>query len=166
MGGCARALINGKDTMILESDNFYRSPFKANGRTYQSSEQFYQVQKCINLNEKDVDRLLKSGPGVECWQLGQRVKCRSDWMVCRVRIMLEANILKFQQNEQIAQILLSSTGPITFTRAKGFWPTWNSRILEITRETLKGDQADKEYIEERMKMIEQLEAKERKKLKK
>merc|ERR1740121_1023466 len=83
--------------------------------------------------------------------LGRTTQLRPDWEGVKLRVMLEAAELKYDQNPRLREALLSTQGDMTFTPSAGFWgvddrtgrgENWNGRIHAAVRAKLRGDEAE------------------------
>eukprot|EP01006_Ploeotia_vitrea_P030697 TRINITY_DN63057_c0_g1_i3.p1 TRINITY_DN63057_c0_g1~~TRINITY_DN63057_c0_g1_i3.p1 ORF type:complete len:180 (-),score=24.84 TRINITY_DN63057_c0_g1_i3:56-595(-) len=130
------------------------------GYTWSSPEQCYQAQRFVpgSANWKAVR---DTTSGTLQWQTGRKKKDRVndgvDWDAKRVDIMYEANLAKYTQNEAVREVLLSTKGPIVpLDDGKGFWATWNGRILARIREELKPEgERDEEVLAALVKLFDQ-----------
>ncbi|KAL0481627.1 swarming motility protein YbiA [Acrasis kona] len=152
MGG--PALIDGK--LVRATDNFHAAKFKVDGVEYYSSENYFQCAKCVDENEKESVR--HSGTGGDVWMAGARVKLRKDWEIVKVREMYVGCKAKYEQNSNLKNELISTSGPITFSGSTWFWCKWNGKITELLREELKEPELqDESKILEIRKEIENYE---------
>lgn len=62
-----------------------------------------------------------------------------------MRFIFKGNKHKFEQNEELKRVLLSTSGPITFRGSTAFWCKWNGLICDLIREELR--ESDKRDIE-------------------
>jgi|JI6StandDraft_1071083.scaffolds.fasta_scaffold54195_3 ribA/ribD-fused uncharacterized protein len=95
MGGPLK--IDGEEAP--ETDNFLPCRFEVNDKKYCSAENYFQSMKTTNNHDHEKVRI--SGPGEEAWEAGSKVTLRPDWDRVKVRIMYEANLNKFSQNEDL-----------------------------------------------------------------
>eukprot|EP01117_Protostelium_nocturnum_P015884 TRINITY_DN6195_c0_g1_i1.p1 TRINITY_DN6195_c0_g1~~TRINITY_DN6195_c0_g1_i1.p1 ORF type:complete len:185 (-),score=58.69 TRINITY_DN6195_c0_g1_i1:17-571(-) len=118
-----------------EFDNFLHSPFVIRSIEFSSPENYFQCVKCTE--EEEFEMVRKSGSGYDCWMMGSGVQLRDDWEIVKVREMYHGNRAKFEQNENLKRVLLSTNGNIEFRASAHFWRLWNSRILMLVREELR-----------------------------
>ena len=155
MGG--PALIDGIEHEVF--DNF-EGELTLFGITYQSPEHCFQANKFINLftnpleyykehvNYHHVCRIL-TDCAIGAYMLGNRreYKIRENWDDLRVDIMYQANLAKIKQNINLQNLLLDTTGIVTYPRSDRFWNKWNSINLMRIRDELLGDELDIELDE-------------------
>jgi len=130
-----------------EFSNFHLCQILADGDVWPSSEHYYQALKFPGgSGEKPRQAILSASSGMESWQVGNsfRDELRKDWEIVKIDMMYKANLLKFQQSEDLQHLLVKSDGPICCDGGL-FWKTWNEIVLERVREELrsKSDQATK-----------------------
>ena len=134
MGG--PCTIDGK--VQKSTDNFSHDSFELDGKTWVSSEQYYQAAKYND--DKYIETIRAERDGMRCWVLGQTRKYpkRSDWEEVKVDIMYSANVAKFNQNAECLKELITTKGPI---KAKGddFWKKWNPILLQRIRSEMSPD---------------------------
>jgi len=95
--------------------NWYSSPFKAviNGQEYKfyNSEQYFMCMKAITFGDNDMaEQIIKFGGNPRVAKaMGRKVSNYDDkvWNEKRYEVMLAANLLKYEQNEDIREKLLS-----------------------------------------------------------
>jgi predicted NAD-dependent protein-ADP-ribosyltransferase YbiA (DUF1768 family) len=116
-----------------------------------STENYFQCAKC--LDKKDFEIVLASGAGESAWSAGSKVKIKKDWDVIKVRKMYEGNKAKYEQNEKLKNILISTKGDIVFKEGSGFWNMWNGKIHMLIREQLKEKDKKNDIIEQILKSI-------------
>ncbi len=88
---------------FLSNFSSYKVTYK--GITYNNNESAFQAQKT---EDDNVKKEFVSLPPVKAKSKGRRVKLRSDWEKVKDNIMYEIVLAKFQQNEDIKQILLAT----------------------------------------------------------
>ena len=133
MGG--PGIING--VSHIETDNFQKCFFIVKDIEYCSAENYFQCAKCMSKDEQEVVRA--SGPGLSCWDEGNRVKLRPDWESVKVREMYIGNKAKFEQNTEFSKALCNSKGNVVFGRSSSFWNYWNGLIMERIRAELRNN---------------------------
>ncbi len=83
--------------------NFYEVPVSYHGYTFGSNEAAFQAAKCPNRAKEFVS--LKPA---EAKKLGRRVELRPEWEYIKERVMFEIVLNKFNQNPQLAKMLLAT----------------------------------------------------------
>eukprot|EP01059_Diplonema_ambulator_P019356 TRINITY_DN3250_c0_g1_i1.p2 TRINITY_DN3250_c0_g1~~TRINITY_DN3250_c0_g1_i1.p2 ORF type:complete len:158 (+),score=56.96 TRINITY_DN3250_c0_g1_i1:1318-1791(+) len=133
-------------------DNFAKIPFKLDGLTWISCEQYFQAKKFVD--EAHIAKIRNETEGTKQWELGQKRSAKRvpNWEEVKIDVMYEANKAKFEQDDGAREELLSTTGRI---EAGGFpfWKKWNELILERLREELRPE-PDTEKIEKYKKAFE------------
>lgn len=97
--------------------NWYPCTFNANvdGKTitFYNSEQYFMYMKAKTFNDEEIaEKILKDGHNPrKAKKLGREVKNYDDntWNQKRYQVMVEANYHKFKNNQQLKQLLLSTT---------------------------------------------------------
>lgn len=138
--------------------NFHNAPFKVQGTTYNSSEQFYQHKKAEHFHDDiTADKIKRQKDPLQCMILGKKVKgySETEWLKVDRKYMHQANLAKFSQNKQLCDALIATgdkilaesskdmywgTGtPITSPNAFGEWIGLNfhGKGLMLIRETLR-----------------------------
>ena len=129
MGG--PALINQK--YYDEFDNYYPSTFTDEERdldegiVYKSSEHYYQSKKF--LDPKIQRTICEARDAREAWCLGQMYPLRKGWNDIKVKIMLYANKLKFDQNPVLKKMLIETEQEIQFPYSDNFWGSDGMNML-------------------------------------
>eukprot|EP00755_Sulcionema_specki_P022074 Sspe_Gene.75620::Locus_47250_Transcript_1_1_Confidence_1.000_Length_653::g.75620::m.75620/K09935/K09935; uncharacterized protein len=142
------------DKRVMCTDNFFLSPFVLDGKEWLSAEQYFQAMKFVDPSyQEEIRRETNLSAH---WRMGQtrQHRIRGDWEQNKVDVMYRANKAKFEQNAEMREELLSTTGPI---RAMGFpfWAKWNGILLERIREELRpAEQQDTEKLQRRVDMME------------
>jgi ribA/ribD-fused uncharacterized protein len=106
-----------------EFSNFARYPIPLHGKTWPTSEHFFQAQKYAGTPREEEVRLAKTPS--EAARLGRdrQVPLRRDWESSKDAIMREAVLAKFTQQEELRELLLS-TGDVTLvehTENDSYW---------------------------------------------
>lgn len=87
--------------------NFYLAEIMAMGKKWRSSEHLYQAMKTLDPAEREKVRFQPS-PG-EAKYFGQkRIAIRPDWEAIKVEVMRDVVRVKFQQNPDLAMLLVST----------------------------------------------------------
>lgn len=100
--------------------NFYVAPVEYGGILYENSEAAYQSAKCITKEERQ--QFICLGPG-EAKKLGKRISLREDWEQIKEQVMYDVVKAKFDQNEDLKQLLVE-TGAKHLEEGN----TWGDRI--------------------------------------
>ena len=86
--------------------NFYTVPITHNGKIYPTSEHLYQALKTADVHEQERIRSCPN-PGAAKKE-GKNITIRKDWDEVKEYVMREILKLKFEQNPEVAQKLLST----------------------------------------------------------
>ena len=88
--------------------NFAHYGFILDGKTWMTSEHYFQAQKFVNTEYQEIIRLLDNP--MKAAEMGRRrdLPLREDWEQVKDGIMKKAVLEKFKQNETIRQVLLST----------------------------------------------------------
>jgi len=111
--------------------NFYPCNFTdENGLQFNCSEQYFMYQKCLMFDPDNSDLLteiLRSKSPTKIKQFGRQVNYYDDnvWAENRYKIMIQALLLKFSQNDDLCEILISTGNQMLYEAAK------NDRIWGI-----------------------------------
>lgn len=122
MGG--PALVEEK--LIEELDNFYICYFTeiedGNKLEYSSTEHYYQSHKMLKPESRTITREARTAN--EAYLFGNMFPLRKGWEEMKNEVMFNANLLKFQQNENLKKILLSTNQSlIEFPYSDSYWGT-------------------------------------------
>jgi len=121
--------------------NFYPAEITLNGRTWPTSEHFYQAMK--TLVEAEQEKIRQAGHPAAAKKLGKGVKVRPDWDAVKENIMLEGLRAKFTQHPDLAEKLLS-TGTeelVENSPTDSYWGYRLGHLLMKVRSELRGDNA-------------------------
>ena len=105
--------------------NFYDAPVTYLGVTYANNEAAFQAQKCTDNTVKAM--FAKLNPS-EAKRLGRNVQLRPDWETVKYDIMYEVCKAKFEQNDDLREMLLE-TGDAYLEEGN----TWNDRCWGTCR---------------------------------
>jgi NAD+ synthase len=105
--------------------NFYDAPVTYLGVTYANNEAAFQAQKCTDNTVKAM--FAKLNPS-EAKRLGRNVQLRPDWETVKYDIMYEVCKAKFEQNDDLREMLLD-TGDAYLEEGN----TWNDRCWGTCR---------------------------------
>ena len=92
--------------------NFYPTKFELDGKTFVSSEQYYQYQLAIFCgNNEFASKILATDDPLLQHRLGRKMKPAPDqWDIARAEQIMEAGVkAKFRQNEELKTELLSTS---------------------------------------------------------
>lgn len=90
---------------------WYESPFKDKGDTFRTAEHFMMFEKArLFGNQKIAEQVLATNTPGEAKQLGREVQGfnQKTWQEARFEIVVHANLLKFSQNKNLKDFLLST----------------------------------------------------------
>jgi len=110
--------------------NFHSCKFTSNGTTFNCSEQYFMLKKALHFRDERIARLiLQETDPKEHKKLGQKVKLfsESEWTNVSVNYMTEACTLKFEQNPDLMEQLLS-TYPTILVEASPFDDIWGIKL--------------------------------------
>jgi ribA/ribD-fused uncharacterized protein len=91
--------------------NWHPAEFKAEGKTFRSSEQYYMYKKAMVFrDEETAKKILEAYDAKRAQELGRKVKNfdKNKWDSSSDIHMFIANILKFSQNREMAKVLLNT----------------------------------------------------------
>ena len=86
--------------------NFFPSKVKIDGKTYQTSEHFYQAMKAKT--QEDHDYIADAPTPHESRKRGKKCDLRDGWEEIKDNIMLTVVSAKFEQHSNLAEILIST----------------------------------------------------------
>ena len=119
------------DFYWLSNFSFY-SFLDKNGKHWKTTEHYFQASKTLDIKERL--QIQASTTPAKAKKLGRSVSLRKDWDHIKVDVMRDALKLKFDQNEDIKQKLLST---VNYDLVEGnnwgddFWGMVNNRGLNI-----------------------------------
>ena len=127
--------------------NFAGYPIRLKGKTWPTSEHFFQAQKFEDAADREEVRKAKSPMIAARMGRSRKRKLRRDWESVKVNVMREAVLAKFTQHEDLREVLLS-TGEakiVEHTANDSFWgdggdgsgQSMLGRILMEVREQLR-----------------------------
>jgi len=106
-----------------EFSNFALYPIKLKGKTWPTSEHYFQAQKFAGTAYEEEIRKAKSP--MKAAELGRsrKVRLRADWDRVKDNIMYEAVKAKFTQHEELKELLLSTqtANLIEHTENDDYW---------------------------------------------
>jgi ribA/ribD-fused uncharacterized protein len=134
MGGAP--VINRKN--YPQFDNFYENMrIQYNGMIWKSSEQLYQALKFKDLEyRKKINGAFSTNVAYELGQ-SRNHELVDNFESIKKSLMYEANLAKFSQNPELAELLTSTYPyPIFCFKSSAFWNKANQEILTEIREAL------------------------------
>jgi ribA/ribD-fused uncharacterized protein len=130
--------------------NFAAYPIRLRGKSWPTSEHFFQAQKFNDRSHQGQIRKAKSPMTAARLGRDRKKKLRKDWESVKIGIMREAVLAKFTQHEDLRDVLLSTGDAklVEHTSNDSFWgdggdgsgENWLGRILMEVREKLRKDQ--------------------------
>lgn len=121
-------IIDHFDTVWLGFSNFAAAPVVYRGRLYPTAEHAYQAAKVADPVKFEEVANAKT-PGL-AKALGRRYKDRADWDLVKVEVMTDIVRAKFEQHEDLAELLVS-TGDAVLEEGNAwgdsFWGVYNGR---------------------------------------
>ena len=88
--------------------NFSPHPIRLGGKTWPTSEHYFQAQKFLDKEHQEAIRKANSPMIAAHMGRDRKKKLRRDWESIKVSIMTDAVRAKFTQHEDLRQILLST----------------------------------------------------------
>jgi ribA/ribD-fused uncharacterized protein len=86
--------------------NFHPAPIRIGGRTYPTSEHYFQA--CKAETREECEAIRKAGNPAQAKRMGRKVKLRKDWESIKVKVMRVALRAKFTQHKDLKDLLLST----------------------------------------------------------
>lgn len=133
-----------------EFSNFAAFPIRIEGRVYPTSEHYFQAQKFAPTDEAHAEAIRNEKSPMIAARMGRdrKKKLRRDWESVKDNVMREAVRAKFEQHENLWQLLLSTGDAklIEHTSNDSYWGDGGDgsgknmlgRILMEIREELRG----------------------------
>lgn len=115
---------------IGELGNYHPCKIRDLGLEFHSVEQFFQYQKCTTKEDKEM--ILSCRDPVQCAKLGRKVQLREDWELVKYGVMKLGMRLKFEQHEDLKELLIGThPHPLFFCehQAQDEWDNKNQEIL-------------------------------------
>jgi ribA/ribD-fused uncharacterized protein len=106
---------------------WHKSQFKENGKTFMYAETYMMYHKALLFNdEKTATRILISKSPAQIKMLGQLVKNFDEekWDAVKKNIVINANYLKFTQNENLKTAILRTDPESKFVEASPYDRIW------------------------------------------
>jgi ribA/ribD-fused uncharacterized protein len=93
-----------------EFSNFAHFPIRLKGRTWPTTEHYFQAQKFAGTDDAHAEAIRKAGSPMLAARMGRdrKKKLRRDWESVKVSVMREALLAKFEQHPQLRDLLLST----------------------------------------------------------
>jgi ribA/ribD-fused uncharacterized protein len=103
--------------------NFAAAPFQLGGRTWRTSEHYFQAQKFAGTPREEEIRQAPSPTVAARMGRSRKHSLRPDWEKVKDAIMREAVLAKFSQNEYLRNILLGTGDAILIehTERDSYW---------------------------------------------
>lgn len=105
--------------------NFSRHPVRLKGKTWKTSEHYFQAQKFPGHPQASKIRKAKTPNAAKRLGSSRKAPIRKDWEKVKESVMREVLQAKFTQNEDLRQLLLS-TGTTSIVEAAPTDPYWGS----------------------------------------
>lgn len=109
--------------------------FEENGIVYKTAEQYMMAHKAKLFDDNEIlEKILKSETPNEAKSLGRKVKNFDSevWDEHKYEILKQANILKFSQNQELKDFLLSTYDKI-LVEASPYDTIWGIGMLEADK---------------------------------
>lgn len=122
---------------------WYNCKFTDGTYTYSSAEQYMMVQKAILFGDMETcKKILAASTPAAMKKLGRQVKNFNEetWAANRERIVYNGNLFKFDQNDDICDLLLA-TGDDVIAEASPYDKIWGIGVAareNLTRDGWKG----------------------------
>lgn len=106
-----------------EFSNFARFPIRLHGKSWPTSEHYFQAQKYAGTPREEEIRCARTPS--EAARLGRdrKVKLRPDWESVKDQVMREAVLAKFTQHPELRELLLSTEDAtlVEHTEKDSYW---------------------------------------------
>lgn len=106
-----------------EFSNFAQYPIRLKGKTWPTSEHYFQAQKFEDINYQR--KILRASSPMKAAELGRsrKVKIKRNWEKIKDNVMYDAVLAKFSQYSELAELLLSTEGLLLIEHAKNdsYW---------------------------------------------
>src|SRR5215218_28349 len=108
-----------------EFSNFAHFPIRLKGRTWPTTEHYFQAQKFAGTDDAHAEAIRKAGSPMLAARMGRdrKKKLRRDWESAKVAVMREALLAKFEQHPQLRELLLSTADAklVEHTERDDYW---------------------------------------------
>lgn len=130
--------------------NFYVAPIEITGKTYQTTEHYYQAQKAAKSSDRE--RIRTAPTPHDAANIGRRqIELRPDWETIKYGVMLVALTAKFTQHPSLAAQLLGTgdaylvehtvgsvrPDPVWGDGKAGEGMNWLGKLLMLVRDELR-----------------------------
>jgi ribA/ribD-fused uncharacterized protein len=129
--------------------NFAAYPIRIEGTTYPTSEHYFQTQKFAGSAYADTIRKARTAMTAAKLGRSRRHRLRSDWESVKRDVMLTALRAKFDQHEDLRELLLGTADAklVEHTHNDAYWgdggdgsgKNWLGRLLTRVREELRAE---------------------------
>jgi N-glycosidase YbiA len=108
-----------------EFSNFAHFPIRLKGRTWPTTEHYFQAQKFVGTDDAHAEAIRKAGSPMIAARMGRdrKKKLRRDWESVKVSVMREALLAKFEQHPELRELLLSTADAklVEHTERDDYW---------------------------------------------
>jgi len=143
-------LLYGQKSEFGEFSNFYLTRILLDGKEWPSSEHYYMAQKTSDESAQEAIR--QASTPAEAKRMGREVNLHDDWDVLKYDVMHRVVYAKFDQNEHLRFVLLSTGDrPIHESCRDPWWgggpqfPSgrdWLGKVLMTVRDELRNKYGD------------------------
>ncbi len=91
-----------------EFSNFALFPIKLDGKTWPTSEHYFQAAKYVDKSDQETVRKANSPALAARLGRDRKIKLRKDWESAKVGVMRKAVLAKFSQHQKLKDLLLST----------------------------------------------------------
>ena len=121
-------MINNFDGEFAFLSNFAVSPIIYENKTWPTVEHIFQAMKTLDNTEREIIRL-SATPG-KAKRLGKKVTLRPEWESVKKSVMLTCVKLKFSQNSELKEKLLSTNDSLLIEGNNWHDNTWGNCSCE------------------------------------
>ncbi len=89
-----------------EFSNWWPAPFELDGQRWPTTEHYFMAQKTTAKRPRE--RIRRAPTPRRAKELGRAVQLRRGWDGMKFEVMLKANLAKFRQHDDLAELLLST----------------------------------------------------------
>ena len=133
-----------------EFSNFAAYPVRIAGKTWPTTEHYFQAMKFKKVEQQEEIRKAKSPMLAARMGRDRKRKLRRDWESAKIGVMRDAILAKFTQHEELRELLLSTGDAkiIEHTANDDYWgdggngrgKNWLGRILVEVREKIRNSE--------------------------